>query len=92
MNVFEVCFCLQDDNDEIACKKLINGLYKMNKDFDVPSIKTFGTNQKEFERELENMAKDAEISGAPNLNPRVPSVEEMIILYRKAWEPLGESC
>ena len=38
------------------------------------------------------MAKDAEISGAPNLNPRVPSVEEMIILYRKAWEPLGESC
>ena len=85
-------FCLQDDNDEIACKKLINGLYKMNKDFDVPSIKTFGTNQKEFERELENMAKDAEISGAPNLNPRVPSVEEMIILYRKAWEPLGESC
>ena len=85
-------FCLKDDNDEIACKKLINGLYKMNKDFDVPSIKTFGTNQKEFERELENMAKDAEISGAPNLNPRVPSVEEMIILYRKAWEPLGESC
>jgi hypothetical protein len=38
------------------------------------------------------MAKDAEISGAPNLNPRVPSVEEMIILYRKAWEPLEGSC
>ncbi len=85
-------FCLKNDNDEIACKKLISGLYKMNKDFDVPSIKTFGINQKEFERELENMAKDAEISGAPNLNPRVPSVEEMIILYRKAWEPLGGSC
>ena len=35
--------------------------------------------------ELENMASDAEISGAPGLNPRVPSVNEMVDLYGKAW-------
>ncbi len=78
-------FSLPDDNDDIACEKLIKGLYKINNDFDVPSMKAFGINEKNFEEELENMATDAEISGAPNLNPRVPSVNEMIDLYGKAW-------
>ena len=48
-------------------------------------MKAFGINEKNFEDELENMATDAEVSGAPNLNPRVPSVGEMVDLYGKAW-------
>ena len=47
-------------------------------------MQMFGINQKNFEAELENMASDAEISGAPSLNPRVPSVIEMISLYGEA--------
>ena len=78
-------FALSSDDDDIACEKLIKGLYKMNNDFDVPSMKTFGINEKNFEEELENMATDAEVSGAPNLNPRVPTVNEMVDLYGKAW-------
>ena len=78
-------FASLDDSDDIACEKLIKGLYKMNKDFDVPSMKKFGINEKNFEEKLKNMATDAEVSGAPNLNPRVPSVNEMIDLYGKAW-------
>ena len=74
-----------DDDDETACKKLLQGLYKINKDFEVPSMKNFGIDQKNFEDQLENMATDAEISGAPGLNPRVPSVKEMINLYEEAW-------
>ena len=78
-------FALPDDNDNEACEKLIKGLFKMNNDFDVPSMKTFGIDEKNFEDQLENMATDAEISGAPGLNPRVPSVKEMINLYGEAW-------
>ena len=78
-------FSLQEDDDETACNKLIKGLYKINKDFEVPSMESFGIKQKNFEAELENMASDAEISGAPGLNPRVPSVNEMVDLYGKAW-------
>ena len=78
-------FALPEDDNETACKKLIKGLYKINKDFEVPSMELFGIKQKNFEAELENMATDAEISGAPNLNPRVPSVSEMVDLYGKAW-------
>ena len=78
-------FAAPEDNDDIACEKLIKGLYKINDDFDVPSMKKFGINEKNFEENLENMATDAEVSGAPNLNPRVPSVSEMVDLYGKAW-------
>ena len=78
-------FALLDDDDDIACKKLLSGLYKINKDFEVPSMKDFGIDKKNFEDQLENMATDAEISGAPGLNPRVPSVKEMINLYGEAW-------
>ncbi len=78
-------FALPNDDNDIACEKLIKGLYKINEDFDVPSMKTFGIDEKNFEDELENMATDAEVSGAPNLNPRVPTVNEMVDLYGKAW-------
>ena len=78
-------FAAPEDDDDVACEKLIKGLYKINNDFDVPSMKAFGVNEKNFEEELENMATDAEVSGAPNLNPRVPSVGEMVDLYGKAW-------
>ena len=78
-------FALPDDDDNTACEKLIKGLYKLNNDFDVPSMKTFGIDEKNFEDQLENMATDAEISGAPGLNPRVPSIKEMINLYGEAW-------
>ena len=78
-------FALPDDDDSTACEKLIKGLYKLNNDFDVPSMKTFGIDEKNFEDQLENMATDAEISGAPGLNPRVPSIKEMINLYGEAW-------
>ena len=66
-------------------KPLSNTGISINKDFEVPSMKNFGIDQKNFEEQLENMATDAEISGAPNLNPRVPSVKEMIDLYGEAW-------
>ena len=78
-------FALLQDSDDVACDKLIKGLYKINKDFEVPSMKDFGINQRNFEEELKNMATDAENSGAPNLNPRVPSVNEMVDLYGQAW-------
>ena len=78
-------FALPSDDDDIACEKLIKGLYKINNDFDVPSMKKVGINEKNLEEKLENMANDAEVSGAPNLNPRVPSVKEMIDLYGQAW-------
>ncbi len=78
-------FAQLNDDDDTACEKLVKGLYKMNKDFDVPSMRNFGIDEKNFEEKLKNMATDAEVSGAPNLNPRVPTVNEMVDLYGKAW-------
>ena len=78
-------FAELNDDDNTACEKLVKGLYKMNKDFDVPSMRKFGIDERNFEEKLKNMATDAEVSGAPNLNPRVPTVNEMVDLYGRAW-------
>ena len=78
-------FAELNDDDNTACEKLVKGLYKMNKDFDVPSMRKFGIDERNFEEKLKNMATDEEVSGAPNLNPRVPTVNEMVDLYGKAW-------
>ena len=38
-----------------------------------------------FEQSLEKLAQDALASGSPQNNPVVPSVEEMVGLYKRAW-------
>ena len=42
-------FASAEDNDDVACEKLIKGLYKINSDFDVPSMQGFGINEKNTE-------------------------------------------
>ena len=41
-------FALPQDNDDVACNKLIKGLYKINKDFEVPSMKNIWNKSKKF--------------------------------------------
>ena len=74
-----------DDEDQVATAKLIEGLYAYNKKMEVPSMEDFGIEATEFESSLDQMAEDALRSGAPNLNPRIPTKDEIIELYKKAW-------
>ena len=74
-----------EDEDQVATTKLIEGLYAYNKKMEVPSMEHFGIESTVFESSLDQMAEDALRSGAPNLNPRVPTKDEIIELYKKAW-------
>ena len=38
----------EDDDDNVACDKLIKGLYKINKDFEVPSMESIWNKSKKF--------------------------------------------
>ncbi len=78
-------FASTGDDDQTAARKLVQGLYAYNKNLEVPSIEAFGIDRREFENALGQMAEDALRSGAPNLNPRVPTKDEIIDLYRQAW-------
>ena len=78
-------FASENDSPDSAAQKFIDGLYSYSKVLKVPSMSEFGINQGQYENHLEQMADDAIRSGAPNNNPRVPTKEEIIELYLKAW-------
>ncbi len=72
-----------NDSYDDANKKLIEELYALNIDLEVPSISEYGIKKDSFLQNLETMAKQAIASGSPGNNPRVPSHEEVILLYKK---------
>ena len=79
-------YATNEDNDSTANDKLVNGLESMNRLLQIPSIRKYkAVDEKVFNSNLEKMANDALASRSPQNNPVVPSVEEMMELYRKAW-------
>ena len=71
------------DNDATACAKLVEGLRKLNDDLAVPSPSDLG--HQADEAMLSLMAAQALASGSPSNNPRVPTAEEIVTLYRDMW-------
>jgi alcohol dehydrogenase class IV len=49
------------------------------------SPKMFGIDQNEFFELMPTMAEQALQSGSPGNNPRVPTAEEIIEIYRTLW-------
>jgi alcohol dehydrogenase class IV len=69
-----------------AATVLVNGLERLNAELRVPRLRDCcGATKEHFERIVEKMANDALASGSPQNNPRVPTVEEIVELYRQAW-------
>ncbi|GLO63485.1 alcohol dehydrogenase [Vibrio sp. MACH09] len=73
------------DSNSVACNKLVTELRSLNKDLEVPSMEKYGIDSDRFHDLLPIMAEQALASGSPSNNPRVPSVDEMIKLYKKVW-------
>ena len=60
-------------------------LYANNKELQVPTPEQFGIEREHFFNNLEVMAEQALASGSPGNNPRVPSADEIIEIYKKLW-------
>ena len=75
-----------DDDDFNAARALADGLVQLNRDLDVPTPRGFGIREADWERLLPTMADQALASGSPANNPRVPSKQEIVALYREVWE------
>ena len=73
----------EKDTDFLACSKLIENLYILNEDLKVPSPRTLG--HKADQGIFKVMASQAIASGSPQNNPRVPSENEIIQLYKEVW-------
>lgn len=75
----------EDDSDETANSKLMDELYAINEELQVPTPEQFGIDRDHFFNNLQLMAEQALASGSPGNNPRVPSADEIIDIYRKLW-------
>ena len=60
-------------------------LEALNEELEIPSLRDLGLEPDRFESVLEPMAEAALDSGSPDFNPRQPSKEEIIELYRDVY-------
>ncbi len=75
----------QADSTEEANRKLLDELRALNDELEVPTPELFGIDRNEFFELMPTMAEQALQSGSPGNNPRVPSAEDIIGIYRQLW-------
>ncbi|MDE9487403.1 iron-containing alcohol dehydrogenase [Xenorhabdus bovienii] len=78
-------FAKPADSDNVACEKLLTTLVDLNEALSVPTPEQFGIGKTRFFAVVETMAKQAEASGSPSNNPRVPTIAEMVTIYKQLW-------
>ena len=75
----------QQDSDEQANAKLLTELRALNDELAVPTPAQFGIDQSHFFDVVTTMAEQALASGSPANNPKVPSTDELIAMYKALW-------
>jgi alcohol dehydrogenase class IV len=78
-------FAAPTDNDGTAAAKLITGLERLNKDLSVPTPADYGIDEVTWTGKMALMAEQALASGSPANNPKVPTAQEIVGLYREVW-------
>ena len=75
----------ENDSVAVANQKLIDELYALNQDLQVPTLRQFGIEKEDFLSKLYLMAEQALASGSPANNPIIPSSDQIIDLYQGLW-------
>jgi alcohol dehydrogenase class IV len=73
------------EGSQAAVARLLDELRKLNEDLKVPTPRAWGINAERYEELLPVMASQALASGSPGNNPRVPTQEQIIDLYRRVY-------
>ncbi len=74
------------DSDDDANMKLVAGLKKLNQDLQVPRLgDVCNVDMTTFDGMVLKMANDSLASGSPNNNPVIPTAEQIVGLYHRAW-------
>src|SRR5579863_2079039 len=75
----------EGEGSQSAVARLLDELRHLNDDLKVPSPRAYGIDRSRYDELLPMMASQAIASGSPANNPRVPSSEEIIELYRRVY-------
>ena len=73
------------DSDASANQRLMAELYAINRELEVPTPAEFGISRSQFFNNLSIKADQALASGSPANNPRVPSADDIIEIYKQLW-------
>jgi alcohol dehydrogenase class IV len=73
------------EGNQGAVARLLDELRRFNEDLKVPTPRGWGIDAGRYEALLPVMASQALASGSPGNNPRVPTSEEIIELYRRVY-------
>ena len=75
----------EGEGSQAAVARLIDELRRLNKDLKVPSPQAYGIERGRYDELLPVMASQALASGSPANNPRIPTADEIIDLYRRVY-------
>ncbi len=75
----------EGEGSQGAVARLLDELRRLNRDLKVPTPREWGIDAGRYEELLPVMASQALASGSPANNPRVPTSDEIIALYRRVY-------
>jgi alcohol dehydrogenase class IV len=75
----------EDEGSQAAVARLLDELRRLNEDLKVPTPRGWGIDAARYEELLPVMANQALGSGSPANNPRIPTSDEIIELYRRVY-------
>ena len=75
----------REDADQVAGARLLEELRALNAQLQVPTPRAYGIPVERWDGLLPTMARQAIASGSPGNNPRVPTEEEIVALYGRAF-------
>jgi alcohol dehydrogenase class IV len=75
----------EGEGSQAAVARLLDELRQLNEDLKVPTPRVWGIDAERYEQLLPVMASQALTSGSPGNNPRVPTSDQIIDLYRRVY-------
>jgi alcohol dehydrogenase class IV len=75
----------EGEGSQAAVARLLDELRRLNDDLQVPTPRAWGIDAARYEELLPVMASQALGSGSPANNPRIPTSDEIIELYRRVY-------
>jgi len=75
----------EGEGSQAAVARLLDELRRLNEDLQVPSPRAYGIDGARYDELLPVMASQALASGSPANNPRIPTADEIIDLYRRVY-------
>ncbi|WP_019241207.1 MULTISPECIES: iron-containing alcohol dehydrogenase [Bacillus] len=64
----------------------VEAIEKLCETLEIPNLKQWGITKDEYMKAIPKMVNDAMESGSPDNNPRVPTIEELKVLYEDCYD------